>query len=209
VTDDAQHRGRARRVRQKLADEPSVSATAGSDDQSLFQETASHRADAGFAWGLLIHGLLEHAMRHEGTRRADLERLALWLTVEFPDLRPYISGAVDVVQGVANAPFWREAQPAADCHGEVPYGVRQTDSAGLPTAVRGVIDLVYRPGDAWRILGYKTDQDVDPAILKDRYGSQLEQYANAWSRITSGSRSGGALYLMRSGNVLQLIEKVE
>src|SRR5262249_388249 len=72
----------------------------------------------------------------------DLERLALWLTVETPDLRPYISSAVDVVQGVSSAPFWREANAADERHVEVPYAIRQTDSSGLPTVVRGGIDLV-------------------------------------------------------------------
>ena len=31
-------------------------------------DTPSHRADAGMAWGTLIHGLLEHAMRHKAPR---------------------------------------------------------------------------------------------------------------------------------------------
>ena len=44
----------------------------------------------GAAWGSLLHGLLEHAMRHGPSSRADLARLARWLTVESPDLRPFI-----------------------------------------------------------------------------------------------------------------------
>lgn len=31
--------------------------------------TPSHRADAGQAWGTLVHGLLEHAMRHRAPTR--------------------------------------------------------------------------------------------------------------------------------------------
>ena len=50
-------------------------------------DTASHRADAGMAWGTLVHGLLEHAMRHQNATREDLRRLAMWLTVEEPRLR--------------------------------------------------------------------------------------------------------------------------
>ena len=42
------------------------------------------------AWGTLIHGLLEHAMRHPNATRDDLKRLAMWLTVEEPQLRAVI-----------------------------------------------------------------------------------------------------------------------
>ena len=39
----------------------------GADDVTkvVVPDTQSHRADAGMAWGTLIHGLLEHAMRHK------------------------------------------------------------------------------------------------------------------------------------------------
>ncbi len=66
-------------------------------------DTPSHRADAGMAWGTLIHGLLEHAMRHKTATRDDLRRLAMWLTVEEPQLRPVIDEALDTVLTVAAA----------------------------------------------------------------------------------------------------------
>jgi hypothetical protein len=53
----------------------SVSAEPVADDDPtrvLAQNTSGHRADAGLAWGTLIHGLLEHAMRHASTTREDL-----------------------------------------------------------------------------------------------------------------------------------------
>jgi ATP-dependent helicase/nuclease subunit A len=205
VTDEAHHHGPSRRIRQELADEPSVPASAGPDDASLLHETSSHRADAGYAWGLLIHGLLEHAMRHKNASRTDLERLALWLTVETPDLRPHISSAVDVVQGVSKAPFWSEANAAGERHVEVPYAVRHTDSSGLPTVVRGVIDLVYRPSGGWQFLDYKTDQVVDAASLVGRYRGQIEQYADAWAQVTATTKPAGAIYSVRTGHVLTAV----
>ena len=99
-------------------------------------ETPSHRADAGAAWGTLVHGLLEHAMRHDGATRADLDRLARWLTVETPDLRPFIPEALDLVEAVRKAPFWQEARAGAEVHVEVPFAVRVAPSrrrAGRPS----------------------------------------------------------------------------
>ena len=46
--------------------------------QVVTADTPARRADAGMAWGTLIHGLLEHAMRHKDASREDLRRLA-WL----------------------------------------------------------------------------------------------------------------------------------
>jgi ATP-dependent helicase/nuclease subunit A len=62
------------------------SATAYNDDPSkvVTTDTPSHRADAGQAWGTLIHGLLEHAMRHKEATADDLHRLGMWVTVEEP-----------------------------------------------------------------------------------------------------------------------------
>ena len=87
-------------------------------------DTPSHRADAGIAWGTLIHGLLEHAMRHRSATRDDLRRLAMWLTVEEPQLRSVVDEAVITVEAVANAEFWSEASAADERYEEVPFACR-------------------------------------------------------------------------------------
>ena len=76
------------------------SAKGEADDptRALIGGTPSHRADAGMAWVSLIHGLLEHAMRHREATREDLTRLAMWLTFEQPELRPVIEEAVRTVE---------------------------------------------------------------------------------------------------------------
>lgn len=66
-------------------------------------DTPSRRADAGVAWGTLVRGLLEHAMRHKHATREDLRRLAMWLAVEELQLRAVIDNALDAVQAVAVA----------------------------------------------------------------------------------------------------------
>jgi len=151
-------------------------------------DTASHRVDGGAAWGSLLHGLLEHAMRHGSSSRQDLARLAQWLTVETPDLRPFIPEALDWVDDVRQLPFWRDASASGERHVEVPFAVRLEQPVVTPDVVvaegvvvaqgvavaqdvvvaqdfrpacmvlRGVIDLVHQSGEGWRILDYKSDQ---------------------------------------------------
>jgi ATP-dependent exoDNAse (exonuclease V) beta subunit len=167
--------------------------TVGADDpqeddptRSVGEDTPSRRADAGLAWGTLIHGLLEHAMRHQHATRDDLRRLAMWLTIETPDLRAVIDQALDTVQAVATAAFWREARASAECHEEVPFAVRD-DSTDLPRVVTGTIDLVHRTGDGWRVTDYKTDVDLDNPEAQRKYDEQVRWYAAAWSRVASGT----------------------
>jgi ATP-dependent exoDNAse (exonuclease V) beta subunit len=173
-------------------------------------DTPSHRVDAGAAWGSLLHGLLEHAMRHPAATREDLARLALWLTVESADLRPFVPEALDVVAAVAKAPFWQAAQAAGEVCVEVPFAVRLEAGQGLPgtpavdrpIVLRGVIDLAHRAADGWHVVDYKTDQldgvaDVDAEMLA-RHGVQLGQYRFAWERVTEAKVVSAGIVPLRT-----------
>ena len=174
VTADERHIARMTRTVDAEADDPSKVVVA---------DTPSHRADAGQAWGTLVHGLLEHAMRHKTATRDDLRRLALWLTVEEPQLRVVIDQALDTVQAVAAGAFWAEAKAAAECYEEVPFAVRdQTD--GVPTVLTGVMDLVHRTAEGWQVVDYKTDRD-GAAGLPAKYAEQIEAYEAAWRRFVA------------------------
>jgi len=163
----------------------------------LSADTPSRRADAGVEWGTLVHGLLEHAMRHKQATRDDLRRLAMWLTLEEPRLRAVVEQALDTVQAVAGADFWSAARASSECYEEVPFSVRE-QRAGVPTIVSGTIDLAYRDGDGWRILDYKTDAEVAPEDLRKRYAVQLEMYRQAWGRV-SGAAVGATVHWARRG----------
>ncbi len=167
----------------------------------------------GVLWGALIHGLLEHAVRYQQATQGDLERLARWLTIETPDLRPHIGTAVDLVEGVRNAPFWAEVRAAPEAHVEVPFAVRleagQSLAGGpmvvLPTIVRGVVDLAYRADAGWRILDYKTDRAAgDEAAVRARHGGQVQQYGAAWERVSREPVHRTSIVLVRWGQVFDL-----
>jgi ATP-dependent helicase/nuclease subunit A len=148
-------------------------------------DTPSRRADAGAAWGTLIHALLEHAMRQKTATREDLRRLAMWLTMEQLELRPVIDDALDTVEAVAKASFWEEAKASDERHEEVPFG-RRVPTAGLLQVLSGTIDLVYKRPSDWRLLDYKTDSHATTDDLKARYHQQIDAYAEAWSSLAGG-----------------------
>jgi ATP-dependent exoDNAse (exonuclease V) beta subunit len=97
------------------------------DDPSkvLAADSPSHRADAGQAWGTLIHGLLEHAMSQKKATAEDLQRLGMWLTVEEPQLRQVLELAVKTVLYVSKCDFWDEAK-RSDCSVEAPFAFAES-----------------------------------------------------------------------------------
>jgi ATP-dependent helicase/nuclease subunit A len=154
-----------------------VGEPADGDDatRAVTPNTPSHRADAGMAWGTLIHGLLEHAMRHKDASREDLRRLATWLTVEEPQLRAVLDQAIHTVLDVSNAPFWDIA--AKSQHGaETPF----TYLAAADAALSGVVDLMFKSNDGWQIIDYKTDVTQR---LAEAYQLQLEMYERALASV--------------------------
>ena len=155
-----------------LARMASPAEAAAPDDATkvVAQNTPSHRADAGMAWGTLIHGLLEHAMRHPNATRDDLRRLAMWLTVEEPQLRPVLDEALDTVESVSRAEFWNAAK-AAEHFEEAPFAV----SDGARVLTNGVIDLLFKSADGWQVRDYKTTVGIEAGA----YQQQLETYRAA------------------------------
>jgi ATP-dependent exoDNAse (exonuclease V) beta subunit len=157
---------------------------AAADDPTrvVSTDTPSRRADAGMLWGTLIHGLLEHAMRHKSATRDDLRRLAMWLTIEEPELRTVIEEALDTVRAVSGAEFWKEARASAECHEETPFGMR-VEGEAVTKLLTGAIDLVYRTAAGWHLLDYKTDTHSLDADLRFKYGAQIDAYERAWSQV--------------------------
>jgi ATP-dependent helicase/nuclease subunit A len=165
VTSDADHIRRMVRPEEPDADDPT---------QVVRKDTPSHRADAGQAWGSLIHALLEHAMRHPAATRDDLRRLAMWLTVQEPQLRTVLDQALDTVEAAARGDFWQKAR-AGEHSAEAPFLV-EGKSGALTT---GVIDLLFESGGRWEFVDYKTDVDLVPTA----YAQQLEAYSAALEKF--------------------------
>jgi ATP-dependent exoDNAse (exonuclease V) beta subunit len=153
---------------------PAVHVEADDPTKVVVTNTPSHRADAGIAWGGLIHGLLEHAMRHPSATRDDLRRLAMWLTVDEQQLRPAIDHALGTVERVRRSDFWETAR-RSDVLVEVPFLVDD----GSKRLASGVIDVMFSSPAGWHIVDYKTDVALDDTA----YQSQLDAYSTALRRV--------------------------
>ena len=163
------------------------------------QAGRTREPDTGMAWGTLVHGLLEHAMRGPHRDRAHLERLANWLTFGNAELRRVVPEALQTVERVMASEVWRQAMAAEERRVEVPFAVTVAGSTP-PTVLYGVVDLAYRAPDGWHLVDYKTDQ-ADLPTLCERYAGQLRQYGTQWSALTDQPIGHIGLYRIRGAEL--------
>jgi ATP-dependent exoDNAse (exonuclease V) beta subunit len=93
-----------------------------------------------------------------------------------------------------------DTAPAPPCDGvATDRNLDAPDGSGKGTVIRGVIDLVYRREDGWRIIDYKTDRVlVDASELVARYGPQVNRYRDAWRRLVPDTTIDAELFHVRT-----------
>jgi len=176
-------------------------ATAAAKEISITPSGIHHvhtSGEHGTEWGTVIHFLLETAMDRPET---NLDELAYGALVE-QNLDPTLApAAVAAVNSVKQSDIWRRALDSEKRLIEVPFQrclPAAEGKEGMPTLLRGVIDLVFREDDAWVIVDYKTDAgaagDLDQLIT--HYRPQLCTYGDAWKAIVGEEvRERGLLFI--------------
>ena len=120
---------------------------------------------------------------------ADLAKLARMALAEQELDVGAAETAVEVVRQVTESEIWKRATASQQQLVEVPFEtclpVEQRID-GLPTIVRGVIDLVFWERDGWVITDYKTDRAALDQLseLAEHYRPQVDTYAQIWSDVT-------------------------
>jgi ATP-dependent helicase/nuclease subunit A len=114
---------------------------------------------------------------------------------------------VTTVERVIASALWQRALRAQRRLTEVPLGIyiaaNESDS-GLPTIMRGVIDLVFLESDGWVIVDYKSERvgvNEVPA-LATYYKPQVIAYAEAWERIVGQAVVERGLFFTHSGQYM-------
>ena len=59
----------------------------------------------------------------------------------------------------------------------------------------GVMDVVYRDGDEWHIIDYKTNAEADD--LDAHYREQLEAYKKAFKAMTGNNADAQTYHIVR------------
>ena len=113
--------------------------------------------------------------------------------------------ALATVQAVMKSDIWWRAQASPHRLVEVPFQMSLPPDPAIPesvpTIVRGVVDLVFREGNGWVIVDYKTDARPESELpqLIERYRGQVETYANFWKTATGQPVAEIGLYFTCAG----------
>jgi ATP-dependent helicase/nuclease subunit A len=131
------------------------------------------------ALGSAVHRIMELCDLGD---ESSLATVAAAVTVELerPDLT---EEAADLAAACWRAAPLRAAAAAgpAAVHRELPIGALIDD-----VVVSGAIDLLYRDGEEWVIVDFKTDRAPEADVLRERYGPQGAAYALAVEAATGG-----------------------
>jgi ATP-dependent helicase/nuclease subunit A len=196
------------------ADSAAAAPAATGGVNAVEAAAAEAAAGRGTDWGTAVHDALQYAaegLTGETLRATCRSRLIALDRPLGPNGEPLeLEELLATVASVRESEIWRRSESASLRLVEVPFAVSFTaadyaralgfaqpaDDAAPLEIVDGRIDLVFREGDRWVIVDYKSDAAGDriPAELMGRYRAQLALYAAAWERIV-GERVGETVLL--------------
>jgi len=172
--------------------------------REAFPEDESEAADLqGTDFGEVVHMLLQAAMERPSAR---LETLALPF-LEERGLDPALAGtAASLVRKAMRSALWKRARASARCLTEVPFHFLKKDSGGVPTLVRGVVDLAFLEDGGWVLVDYKTDRvsEDDARKRAEKYLPQLRLYSEVWEKILGEPVKEALIYLVEAGRLYRV-----
>ena len=163
--------------------EPSYSHTTPTEDKDLKALWETERATGGGkVWGTLVHDVLEILVKKGTVEETVLKNRMKEAGVEPKRLEELKA----LLQEFQQSPLWQRIQNSPEAHTEVPFHIKE-EHEEKPVYLSGIIDLVFREGDGWVIVDYKTDRLKDQAgyeALEKAYQPQIQQYRKVWEEIT-------------------------
>jgi ATP-dependent exoDNAse (exonuclease V) beta subunit len=162
----------------------------------------------GTEWGAVIHFLLQAAATRP---ELDLHDLAYTALVE-QEIDPGLAEtAVQTAHRVMTSDVWRRAASSATRLVEVPFATclaPEPTANGVPTILRGVIDLAFREPAGWVIVDYKTDARPPEALsqLVSHYSGQVRTYSQAWEAIVGQKVHEIGLYFTHLGQYVTVLK---
>lgn len=130
---------------------------------------------SGASWGTVVHRVLEMCGRG---KRGILEAVGPRLLEEAKMKATDIDRLIKIVDKTMQDPLWKRMCEAKEKYFEVPFSGMEKD-----IVVRGIIDMIFKEGDEWVIVDYKTDDFERDPKRKAAYERQLDMYEKFWKDI--------------------------
>ncbi|MGH9457675.1 MAG: UvrD-helicase domain-containing protein [Thermoanaerobaculia bacterium] len=152
----------------------------------------------GTSWGRVMHRLFEAMLRRPDL---DVELFAKNLLKDEEREPAELDEVLRTVAAVRSSPLWRRVLAADEVRVEVPFAI-EVPAAELrlsgpeTTLLHGTVDLLFREGETWHVVDYKTDSTKDRLeSLIEYYAPQVRHYASFWSRITGAPTRAGLFFV--------------
>lgn len=158
----------------------------------------------GVAWGSVIHRVLEETIRGE----EDLESFINLALTEYGLPLERKSEVLSFLETMKKSPLWQRIEKAEVKLAEVPFTYKVDPHhklAGLlekkevSQLISGVIDLVFKEGDEWVIVDYKTDRVEDEEsllALTEKYAEQVMTYVYAFEDLVGEKVKAAEIYYL-------------
>jgi len=152
----------------------------------------------GTSWGRVLHRLFEAMLRDE---RLDIRLYAENLLKDEERDPVELSELLRVVESVRASSLWSRVKAADERYVEIPFALTvPRRDVGIDedgdTLLHGTIDLVFREGDRWYIVDYKSDSTegrLDQLVAY--YKPQVEHYAKFWTQMTGAEAVAGLFFV--------------
>lgn len=136
--------------------------------------------------GTMVHKMMETIIMSGNKAKRDVMINEIIKEYE-ADARIYMDSLKSVYDAIQNGGFGQsnnvpqdilnELLKADEVHCELPFCYRKNDEIW-----HGIMDVVYKKGDKWHIVDYKTNVDADD--LDEKYQEQLMAYISAFKEMT-------------------------
>ena len=147
----------------------------------------------------MIHRMMEVLV--SSGNRANLDNLVLETVKEYEaDTEPYREILTKVGKTIRSGGYTqqngmpqdilKEFLSSDEVYCELPFCY----SDGSGEIWHGVMDVVYRKGDEWHIVDYKTNADADD--LDEHYQEQLEAYIKAFKEMTGNEADARTYHIV-------------
>lgn len=161
-------------------------------------EKAEEGLGRGTSWGRVLHRLFEAMLREPSL---DIRFYAESLLKDEERDAAEINDVIDAVTALRSSPLWARVVAADERYAEVPFALEvPARSVGIDfdgkTLLHGAIDLVFREGDTWHIVDYKSDSTTNRLdALVAHYEPQVAHYVRFWGEMTGAKTVGGLFFV--------------
>ena len=152
--------------------------------------------------GTMAHHILEALVssRNLINREALITETLQEYQIDAPEYKEILGRVIDVIRhggcpqkNGAPQDILTELLNADEVYCELPFCCKEEETEGEKANIiwHGVMDVVYRKGNHWHIVDYKTNADADD--LDERYSAQLDAYVKAFQEMT-GEAADAMIY---------------